>query len=52
MVVVAKKDIPQRTKRAKELYNMAPVRKKWIEYDDEHYLDPAKIQQGHPGMAK
>jgi dienelactone hydrolase len=45
LMVVAKKDDPGRTNRARELFTKAPVKKKLIEYDDEHYLDPAKYNK-------
>jgi len=42
LMVLAKKDIPLRNARAKELFELAPVQKKLIEYDEGHYLDPEK----------
>ena len=45
MVVIAKKDVPLRIDRARELYELAPVKKKLIEYDEEHFLDPQKYSK-------
>jgi len=42
LMVIAKKDIPLRNARAKELYDLAPVPKKMVEYDESHFLDPQK----------
>ncbi|NOY96001.1 MAG: alpha/beta fold hydrolase [Chlorobi bacterium] len=45
LVVVAKKDLALRTARAKELFELAPVHKKLIEYDEGHFLDPQKYNK-------
>jgi cephalosporin-C deacetylase-like acetyl esterase len=45
LVVLAKNDIPLRYARAKELFELAPVDKKLIEYDEGHFLDPQKYNK-------
>ena len=40
LMVIAKRDIELRNTRSKELFKLAPVPKKLIEYDQSHYLDP------------
>lgn len=45
LMVLAKKDIELRNARAKELFELAPVQKKLIEYDEGHYLDPEKYNK-------
>ena len=45
LMVLAKKDIPLRNERAKALFELAPVQKKLIEYDEGHYLDPEKYNE-------
>ena len=45
LMVLAKKDIALRNERAKALFELAPVTKKLIEYDEGHYLDPAKYNK-------
>lgn len=45
LMVIAKKDIPLRNARAKELFELAPIDKKLIEYDEEHFLDPQKYNK-------
>ena len=45
LMVLAKKDITLRNARAKELFELAPVQKKLIEYDEGHYLDPEKYNK-------
>ncbi|VAW23204.1 hypothetical protein MNBD_BACTEROID01-1869 [hydrothermal vent metagenome] len=45
LMVVAKKDLALRTARAKELFELAPVNKKLIEYDEGHFLDPQKYNK-------
>ena len=40
LMVIAKKDNQKRNARAKELFEMIPVKKKLIEYDQPHYLKP------------
>ena len=45
LMVLAKKDMALRNERAKELFELAPVQKKLIEYDEGHYLDPAKYNK-------
>lgn len=45
LMVLAKKDIPLRNARAKELYELAPVQKEMIEYNESHYLDPGKYHK-------
>ena len=42
LMVIAKKDSPDRNARAKALFDLAPVSKKMIEYDESHFLDPQK----------
>lgn len=45
LMVLAKDDIPYRNARAKALYELAPVKKKLIEYDEGHFLDPQKYNE-------
>jgi dienelactone hydrolase len=45
LVVLAKKDKPERNARAKELFELAPVKKKMVEYDEGHFLDPQKYNK-------
>ena len=45
LMVIAKKDDQLRNARAKELFELAPVKKKMIEYDEEHFLDPGKYNE-------
>jgi dienelactone hydrolase len=45
LVVLAKKDQPERNARAKELFELAPVKKKLVEYDEGHFLDPQKYNK-------
>lgn len=45
LMVLAKKDIALRNARAKELFELAPVQKRLIEYDEGHYLDPGKYNK-------
>ncbi len=45
LMVLAKKDIALRNARAKELFELALVQKKLIEYDEGHYLDPEKYNK-------
>ncbi len=45
LMVLAKNDIPYRNARAKALYDMAPVKKEMIEYDEGHFLDPQKYNK-------
>ncbi|MEQ6120437.1 alpha/beta fold hydrolase [Reichenbachiella sp. MALMAid0571] len=40
LMVIAKKDSPKRNARAKQLFEMITIKKKWIEYDQSHYLNP------------
>lgn len=42
LMVIAKKDDKLRIARAKELFDQAKVRKKLVEYNEEHFLDPEK----------
>ena len=44
-MVIAKKDSPSRNSRARELFEMAPVKKKLVEYDEGHFLDPQKYNK-------
>ena len=39
-MVLAKRDIKLRNNRAKALFKRIPARKKLIEYDEGHFLDP------------
>ena len=45
LMVLAKQDIALRNTRAKELFELAPVQKRLIEYDEGHYLDPGKYNK-------
>jgi dienelactone hydrolase len=45
LMVIAKNDIPLRNARARALYEMAPVTKEMIEYNESHYLDPEKYHE-------
>lgn len=45
LMVIARKDDQYRNGRAKELFAVAPVKKKMIEYDEEHFLDPQKYNK-------
>ncbi len=45
LMILAKKDMKLRNLRAKELFKLAPVQKKIIEYDEGHYLDPEKYNK-------
>jgi dienelactone hydrolase len=45
LMVIAKKDDKRRNGRARELFSLAPVKKKLIEYDEDHFLDPNKYNQ-------
>lgn len=45
LMILAKKDITLRNDRAKELFKLAPVQKKLVEYDEGHYLDPQKYNE-------
>jgi dienelactone hydrolase len=40
LMIVAKQDKVIRNKRAKRLFEVAQIKKKWIEYDEKHYLSP------------
>ncbi len=45
LMVIAKKDSPKRNALAKGLFETAPVKKKLIEYDEGHFLDPNKYNK-------
>jgi len=45
LMVIAKRDDPVRNARALQLFESAPVKKKLVEYDEEHYLDPEKYNK-------
>ena len=45
LMLIAKKDIELRNTRARELFELAPVKKKLVEYDESHFLDPQKYNK-------
>lgn len=45
LVVNALKDDEVRVERSRELFKRVPGRKKMIEYDEEHFLDPARYNR-------
>lgn len=45
LMVIAEKDITLRNNRAKELFELAPVNKKLIKYNEGHFLDPKKYNK-------
>lgn len=45
MMVLAKKDNPNRNALARELFETAPVKKKMVAYDEGHFLDPNKYNE-------
>lgn len=45
LMVIATNDIPVRNARAKALYELAPVKKEMIEYNESHFLDPEKYHK-------
>jgi dienelactone hydrolase len=45
LFVIAKRDSEERNQRSRRLFELAPVRKKMVEYDDEHFLPPQKYNQ-------
>lgn len=40
MMLIAKKDKEFRNARARQYFKIAPIEKKWIEYDQPHSMDP------------
>jgi cephalosporin-C deacetylase-like acetyl esterase len=45
LMVIAEKDMALRNKRAKELFELAPVNKKLIKYNESHFLNPQKYNK-------
>ena len=45
LMVLAKKDVPERNARAKEFFDLVDIKKQMVEYDESHFLDPQKYNK-------
>jgi dienelactone hydrolase len=45
LMVLAKHDLPPRNARAKEFFDLVQVKKKMVEYDESHFLDPRQYNK-------